>query len=323
MDAVQALAVQVRSKSLLTPDIALFELVDPEGRPLPAFEAGAHIDVTTPAGKIRQYSLCGRPGTSDRYEIAVLREAAGRGGSRAMHEQVRPGDRLTISPPRNHFPLAPQAQRSLLLAGGIGITPLLAMAHVLAADGRPFDLHYCARTAGHAAFAGTLRAAAFADRVHCHFDDGPPAQRLDLDRRLAAPAPGLHLYVCGPQGFMDAVLASARRQGWDESRLHYEFFKAPEAAPAAADAPFEVVVASTGQAFRVAPGQTVVTALAAHGLAIPTSCEQGVCGTCLTGIVEGVPEHRDLYLTDEEKACNDQFLPCCSRARSPRLVLAL
>lgn len=322
MDAVKTFKVRVLNKVLLTSEIAFFELISTDGSTLPTFEAGAHVDVKTPSGKTRQYSLCGNPQQVQRYEIAVLNETTGRGGSQSMHSAIQVGDELTISAPRNQFALTPDARRSLLFAGGIGITPILSMAQTLSQHRQDFALHYCNRTLARTAFVDRIRASAFADKVYFHFDDGAAEQRLDMGALLAASQPGVHLYVCGPQGFMDAVLTTARKQGWPEEQLHCEFFKAESHSKTPAES-FEVVLASSGQVIKVDAGQTVIAALAAQGVSVMTSCEQGVCGTCVTRVLEGEPDHRDLYLTTEEQACNDQFLPCCSRAKSPRLVLDL
>jgi vanillate O-demethylase ferredoxin subunit len=196
------------------------------------------------------------------------------------------------------------------------------MAQRLAADGADFVLHYCARSAERMAFAAELAAAPFAGCVHLHVDDGDPAQRLDAARLLAEPTPDTHLYVCGPSGFIEHVLGTAQGQGWDPAHVHREYFgAAPQAT--GADGRFDVRIASSGKTYTVAPDQSVVQALAPHGIEILTSCEQGVCGTCITRVLEGECDHRDLYFTDEEKAAHDQFTPCCSRARSAVLVLDL
>jgi vanillate O-demethylase ferredoxin subunit len=289
---------------------------------LPAFAAGSHVDVQIPGGITRQYSLCNDPAETHRYLIAVLHDAASRGGSQAMHDHVNEGDVLTISAPKNHFALAHDARSHLLLAGGIGVTPLLCMAERLANVGAEFEMHYCTRSPARTAFMQRIGSSAFAPRVHFHFDDGEAEQRLDMAALLAMPQAGRHLYVCGPKGFMDAVLGGARERGWPEAQIHYEFFGA-DVAPAAGDGAFEVKLASSGRVIPVPSDRSVVQALAAAGVSIATSCEQGVCGTCLTRVIEGVPDHRDLYLTPEEQATNDQFLPCCSRAKSGRLVLDL
>ncbi|HVR51449.1 MAG TPA: PDR/VanB family oxidoreductase [Pseudorhodoferax sp.] len=318
------LTVKVLRKTQEAQDIASFELARADGGPLPAFSAGSHIDVQVPGGKgplVRQYSLCNDDQDAHRYRIAVLRDAASRGGSAGMHEQVQEGDLLTIGTPRNHFPLV-RAERQLLLAGGIGVTPLLSMAQRLATVGADFALHYCTRSAARTAFRAEIAAAPWAPRVHLHFDDGDAAQKLDAARLLAAPAAGTHLYVCGPTGFIDHVVGTATAQGWDKANVHLEYFgAAPQ--DTSGDGSFEVRIASSGQTLRVAPDQTVTQALLAHGIEIMTSCEQGVCGTCITRVLQGECEHRDLYFTDAEKAANDQFTPCCSRAKGPLLVLDL
>jgi vanillate O-demethylase ferredoxin subunit len=313
--------LRIARKTVEATDICSFELVDTDGQTLPPFTAGAHVDVHLPNGLVRQYSLANDPGETHRYLIAVLRDAGSRGGSTAMHG-LEAGMSLPVSAPRNHFPLAEGATHSILLAGGIGITPILCMAERLDRLGASFALHYCSRSADRTAFAERIRAAAFASRVHFHHDDGPVRQALDAAATISAPREGMHLYVCGPSGFMDAMLSTARRQGWPEERLHREYF-AGAATATADDGAFEVQLASSGAVIRIAPDQSVASALAAAGVDVPVSCEQGVCGTCLTRVLDGTPDHRDMYLTDAEHARNDQFTPCCSRARSARLVLDL
>ena len=316
------LQVRVARKAVEAEGICSFELVSVDGAPLPAFSAGSHVDVQLPGGLTRQYSLCNDPRETHRYQIAVLRDAASRGGSVAMHDLVKEGDTLAISTPKNHFALAHEAKSHLLLAGGIGITPLLCMAERLANTGAAFEMHYCSRSRARTAFVERIAASSFAGRVHYHFDDGATVQKLDIPALLEAPQPGRHLYVCGPKGFMDVVLASARAAGWPEAQLHYEFFGA-EVAQKADDGSFEVLLASSGRIVVVPPDRTIVQALAAEGIAVATSCEQGVCGTCLTRVIEGTPDHRDMYLTPEEQAAGDQMLVCCSRAATARLVLDL
>ena len=316
------LTVRVACKTAEATDIATFELVDAQGDALPPFSAGAHIDVHLPNGLVRQYSLCNDSAETHRYLIGVLRDPASRGGSLAMHDLVNEGDILQISAPKNHFPLAHEARRSLLLAGGIGITPILCMAERLAISGAEFDLHYCTRSPARTAFRSRIQGSAFTSRVHFHFDDGDAAQKLDIAATLDKVEDGTHLYVCGPKGFMNAVLDTARAAGWPEAQLHYEFFAA-DVGPSDSDESFEVKLASSGRVIKVEKDKTIITALAAAGVEIPFSCEQGVCGTCLTRVLEGVPDHKDNYLTPEEQAANDQLLPCCSRAKSPMLVLDL
>jgi vanillate monooxygenase ferredoxin subunit len=316
------LKVRVVRKTAETAEISTYELVNLDDRPLPAFSAGSHIDVHLPNGLTRQYSLCNDPSEGHRYLIGVLRDAASRGGSQAMHEQVKEGDVLHISAPKNHFALAHEATHSVLMAGGIGVTPILCMAERLAMTQASFEMHYCTRSAERTAFRERITKSSFAPQVQFHFDDGAASQKLSLDGLLSPVRPGTHLYVCGPTGFMDWVLGSARAAGWPATQLHYEFFGA-EVAKSDADESFEVKLASSGRVVKVAKDQTVVQALAAAGIEVLTSCEQGVCGTCLTRVLEGEPDHKDMYLTPEEQAANDQFTPCCSRAKSKLLVLDL
>ena len=318
---MESLAVQVVRKVQEAQDIASFELARAGGAPLPAFSAGSHIDVQVPGGLTRQYSLCNDSGEQHRYRIAVLRDPASRGGSIAMHDAVHEGDVIHISEPRNHFPLH-HASRSLLFAGGIGVTPLLCMAQRLATIGADFTLHYCTRSPERTAFLEEISAAPFAGRVQFHFDSGPPEQKLDAKALLATPEAGTQLYVCGPPGFIEHVVGTAKASGWASEQIHLEYFgAAPQ--DTSGDRAFEVRIASTGKTYTVAAGQSVVKALQEHGVEILTSCEQGVCGTCITRVLDGEPDHRDMYFTEEEKAKNDQFTPCCSRARSKALVLDL
>lgn len=321
--ASATLQVRVARRTVEAQDIRGLELAAVDGKPLPAFSAGSHIDVHLPGGIVRQYSLCNDPAETHRYQIAVLRDPASRGGSAAVHDALQEGATLAISAPRNHFALAHAAPSHLLLAGGIGVTPILCMAERLAATQAAFQMHYACRSAERMAFAERIRGAAFATKVQLHFDEGAAEQRLDIAAVLASAAPGAHLYVCGPKGFMDAVLAAARTQGWAEDRLHWEFFAGADAGPRADDGRFEVKIASSGRVIAVLPDQTVVQALSAAGVEVMISCEQGVCGTCLTHVLDGEVDHRDAYLTPEEQAANDQFTPCCSRARSACLVLDL
>lgn len=317
-----ALKVRVARKAVEAVDICTFELVSTDGSALPAFAAGSHVDVQLPGGITRQYSLCNDPSESHRYLIGVLKDPGTRGGSKAMHELVNEGDELEISAPKNHFQLVHEAKRSVLMAGGIGITPILCMAERLAIAGADFELHYCTRSKDRTAFYARIQKSSFADKVKFHFDDGDPKQKIDLSTTLHSHPPGIHLYVCGPKGFMDAVLNMARVKGWNDDQLHYEFFSA-EVVKSDSDGSFQVKLASSGKIVVVPKDQTVVEALAAAGVEVQTSCEQGVCGTCLTRVLEGEPDHRDMYLMPEEQAANDQFLPCCSRSKSPMLVLDL
>lgn len=320
--STSTMAVRVARKATEAFDICTVELIDAKGGALPPFSAGSHIDVHLPNGLTRQYSLCNDPTESHRYLIAVLKDPATRGGSKAVHELVNEGDVLQISEPKNHFALAHHAKRSLLLAGGIGVTPILCMAERLALAGSDFEMHYATRSRERTAFYDRICAADFASRVAFHFDDGLPTQKLDMEDLLATPEEDTHLYVCGPKGFMDAVLSTARAKGWPESQLHYEFFGA-DLVKSGNDESFQVKLASSGRIVVIPKDMTVSDALREAGVDIPTSCEQGICGTCITRVLEGEPDHKDMFLTPQEQTANDQFTPCCSRSKSPMLVLDL
>lgn len=322
--SMQNLALNARAaaKHAEASDICTFELVATHGKPLPAFTAGAHIDVQVRDGLVRQYSLANNRSEANRYIIGVLREPASRGGSIAMHDTITVGDVLRISSPKNHFTLQPDARRSLLFAGGIGVTPILSMAEHLHDVGADFSMHYCSRSPSRTAFLARVKSSPLASRVHVHHDDGPDTQKLDLAAALGQVTVGTHIYVCGPGGFMDFVLAGARAAGWPQTQLHSEFFSG-DAQDVSGDTPFSVKLARSGRVITIPSDKSIVRALAEAGIDIPTSCEQGVCGTCLTRVVEGSPDHRDAYLTPEERDRNDQLLPCCSRSQSPQLVLDL
>jgi vanillate O-demethylase ferredoxin subunit len=318
---MNTLSVKVINKVKEADDIVSFELASADGCALPPFSAGSHIDVRIGNSLIRQYSLCNAPTERHRYLIAVLRDPHSRGGSKAMHDTVCVGDVLQISAPKNHFPLV-HGKRSLLFAGGIGVTPILCMAERLAQIRADFTMHYCTRSIERTAFLSRIGASSFADRIQHHFDAGPAEQKLDLPAVLATPDPGTHLYICGPGGFIEHVVDTAKHQGWPGHQIHLEYFGVT--APAtAADAEFAVKIASTGKLYTIAANKTVTEVLRAHGMDIPVSCEQGVCGTCITRVLDGMPDHRDVYFTEEEHARNDQFTPCCSRAKSQTLMLDL
>ena len=315
----ELLTVRIEAKAAVAQGVCALTLVAADGGALPAFTAGAHLDVHLPGGIVRQYSLSNDPAEAHRYVIGVLLDSHSRGGSRAVHEQLAPGQTLQVSAPKNHFPLAPQARRSLLIAGGIGITPILAMARQLAREDADFELHYAASSAERMAFRAEIESSAWAGVAHFHIGD----TRLDVEALLAAQDAHVHVYVCGPKRLIDAVTDAVKRQGWAGERVHHEFFAGAEPAAPGQNGAFEIQLARSGRIIPVAADRTAAEALIAAGVPLLTSCEQGVCGTCLTPVLAGEPEHRDLYLTPEEQAANDQFTPCCSRSRSPRLVLDL
>ncbi|WLI04520.1 PDR/VanB family oxidoreductase [Pseudomonas sp. FP597] len=316
------LQVKVVRKTREAEGVFSYEFAAISGQSLPAFSAGSHIDVHLPNGLVRQYSLCNHPDDLQHYQIGVLLDPASRGGSKAMHEQVSEGDHLKISEPRNLFPLTHAARRSVLFAGGIGITPILCMAERLAQIDANFTMHYCSRSEDRTAFVERIKQSHFAGQVSFHFDDLSPEQRLQAPKVLSGYTEGDHLYVCGPGGFMEFILSAAREAGWPEASLHREYFAAaPQQAGESGS--FEIQLASSGRRLVIPAERTVAEVLLEAGVDIPLSCEQGICGTCVTRVLEGEPDHRDMFLTPEEQARNDQFTPCCSRAKSTCLVLDL
>lgn len=319
--AIGTLQLQLRAVRMEAEGIHAFELANADGAPLPTTEAGAHVDVHLPGGLVRSYSLAGDPADRSRWTLGVLRDAKGRGGSQAMHDALRVGQIVTVGAPRNAFRLAEAGtqRHAVLLAGGIGITPLKAMAHSLAAMGRSFELHYCARSARHAAFTEALQALVPPGQLHFHFDHGDPAQGLDIAGLLREPAEGTHLYYCGPGGFMKACADASAH--WATGTVHSEHFKAPEPATprVMAEGSFEVRLARTGLTVQVSAEQTIVRAIELAGHRVPTSCLSGLCGACKVDYLEGEVDHQDYILSDDERQrC---MTLCVSRAKSPLLVL--
>lgn len=318
-ETIDVVVAEVRDEAQ---DIKSFRLEHARGAALPPFTPGSHVDVHLGEGLVRQYSLCSACTDASCYRIAVKKEPQSRGGSRAMHERVRAGDRIAIAGPRNNFALADDAQHSILIAGGIGITPLLSMALHLHAQRRSFELQYFSRSLDHTAFHALLSRPDFASRVGFHYALEPDTVRAYMRKHLWHRQEGAHLYLCGPRAFMDLVEQTAAVT-WPPESVHLEYFQADPASLAGPRATFVVRLARSGKECIVPPDQSIVRALEACGVYVETSCEQGVCGTCLTGVLEGVPDHRDVFLTDEEHAAGDRMMPCVSRARSDVLVLDL
>ncbi|NKQ56988.1 oxidoreductase [Amycolatopsis sp. K13G38] len=314
--------VQVASIVDAARDIRMFRLVRPSGAALPFAAPGSHIDVWTPGGPVRQYSLC-EPGTLDGYTIAVKLERPSRGGSAAMH-RVRERDMLEIGPPRDAFPLAGDARGHVLIAGGIGITPILAMARHLAASAAAFELHHFVRSVDHAAFHDVLTGPGLGahSRVHAGLDPASTAAALADLIGDHARRDGAHLYCCGPAPLMQAARDTALALGWPPDSLHEERFTAAPAFPSG-DNGFRVVLASSGREVEVGAGDSVLDALGRAGIDVDSSCEQGICGTCVTGVLDGEVDHRDQYLTDEEKAAGETMCLCVSRCRGTHLTLDL
>jgi phthalate 4,5-dioxygenase reductase subunit len=295
--------------------ISLFELRHPEGADLQKFTAGAHLSVRVPNGLIRKYSLCNAPDERDRYCIAVKRESHEESGSTSLIEQTTAGDTLRVSAPRNNFALAKSPAGYTFIAGGIGITPIMSMIrHLANSSTTPFKLYYCTRSSEATPFREELAAPPFKSKVVLHHDDGDPARCLDLWPILERPKG--HVYCCGPRPMMQAVRDFTGH--WSPSAMHFEAFSEP-ARRKAEDRPFRVQLARSGEVVEVPVGTTILEALRAHGLDVPSSCESGTCGTCRTRLISGEADHRDLVLSEHEHA--DTIMVCVSRARDDELVI--
>lgn len=312
-----SLTLRIAAITALTDRISQFDLGTSDGAHLPEWQPGAHIRVALPGGGDRAYSLIRFPGAAQAgYRIAVQREDGGKGGSKFMHGRA-PGDTLTVAPPKCDFPLA-QAP-ALLLAGGIGITPMISMATALQEAGTSFALHSCGRSRGVMAYADSL-AAAFGPALHLHCDDDP-ATAPDLAAIIAGLGPDRHLYICGPRGMIDAARALAEGAGIPPDRVHVELFD--NASATAGDTAFEVELASTKQVFTIPPGRSIIEVLEGAGIDLTYDCQRGDCGICQTAVISGTPDHRDVVLTEAERASGKIMQICVSRAKSPRLVLDL
>lgn len=311
------LQVVVTDKSMLSVAVCQLTLASEDGTVLPSWSAGAHIDVLLENDLIRQYSLCGEPG-SDKYQIAVLLDPNSRGGSRYIHNNVQAGDTLTISIPRNHFGLDTSASPCWFFAAGIGITPIVSQVEACQQKQRPYKVVYAVSSDESAIYAERL-----GNPTHVHlYSKKAFKQRLSIAACFEQVAPDTHVYVCGPNAFIEDVLAGAKQAGLPGLQIHREYFNASDAASAPGGA-FEVEIASTGEVYRVEEDSTILSTLEEHGVFVPVSCEEGVCGTCVTGLKAGEADHRDVFLTDEEKADNKLITVCCSRAKSARLLLDL
>jgi ferredoxin-NADP reductase len=299
----------VRARTPLAAGVLGLRLAHPAGEPLPAWEPGAHIDLHLEPGLVRSYSLCGDPADRATWDIAVLREPSGRGGSAHIHDRVSSGDKIHVTGPRNNFPLLP-ADRYRFIAGGIGITPLLPMT---AAVRSPWHLTYGGRS---------RESMAFLDRLPAHVDIRPHDRygRMDLADALGPPTPGTAIYCCGPASLLDAV-AEYCADGWAAGTLHIERFAI--APPARANHEFDVELALDGRTLTIPAGRSILSVLEEAGIPVMSSCREGTCGTCETEVLAGIPEHRDALLTPPEQAANDVMFVCVSRARTPVLRLLL
>lgn len=310
--------VIVVKKTFETNKVVSLELASPSGKKLPVFTPGSHIDVQLAESITRQYSLMQVPENNKHWMISVLKEENSRGGSSAVHSTIKEGDLLTISEPRNFFTLMERAAETLLFAGGIGITPLLCMAEALNKKKLPFTLNYSSRSHEDIAFRSRIENSSWSSHANLYFDEDT-SSTLDLNSSIGQPDAKKHLYVCGPQGYIEWILSKASELGWQDENLHREYFSNTETAVSTDS--FLLRIASDGKELVVPSDKTVAEVLLDAGYEVALSCEQGVCGSCLTGILEGTPQHNDMFLTNKEKEENSCFTPCCSRAISTLLVV--
>ena len=318
-----ALTVVVREIRVETPLIKSFRL-EPLSGSLPGFEPGAHIRVLLPSGGDRAYSLINFDpqsdfsGDSGHYRIAVRLEEESTGGSAFMHGLAQ-GAELQIMPPKNDFQLVSGKEPVMFIAGGIGITPIIAMIAELQRKNRGFELHYSGRSRGSLAFVGELSDLA-GERLSEHYDDEPDTA-LDLAACIGALPLNAQIHVCGPKGMIEAVKRIAKASGFGEGNVHFELFT-NQAAASSGEA-FEIELASTGEVLPVPAGKSIIEVLEEAGHDVLYDCQRGDCGICQTAVISGEPDHRDVVLSDDEKATGRVMQICVSRARSPRLVLDL
>jgi len=308
--------LRVTRNETIAEGINLLEFRDPQGGALPQFSAGAHIAVRVPNGLLRKYSLCNDPAERDRYLIAVKREVNGRGGSCNLIDAVKSGDELTVTAPVNDFGLPPRAQDFLFIAGGIGVTPMMAMIRQVIAEKKRFRLFYCSRSPETTAFRDELSAPEFRNMVTIHYDQGDTSRSLDLRPILAERKNREHLYCCGPRPLMEAVRAMTDH--WSPTAVHFEAFSEAETHKAD-DKPFKVRLTRSGAVLDVPTDRTILEVLREHGLDVPSSCETGTCGTCRTKLLAGVADHRDLVLAEHER--KDTIMICVSRARGNEITI--
>ncbi len=308
--------VHVARKTSAGEGVCSLELTPVSGT-LPSFQPGAHIDISLPNGLTRQYSLINSPLETDRYIIGVKRENPSQGGSEVIHDTVREGDLLAISEPRNNFPLRRDAESTLFIAGGIGITPLLSMSAALNNQNLDFAFHYFTQNRAQRAFPERLDL--LGSRLTSHLNLSPQQTSAEIAGILASPSADRQVYICGPGPMLDAARSIAEKQGWDEKAIHFEYFKNTREIDDSSS--FEIALARSAMTLQVPAGQTILSVLRENGVDMPASCQQGACGTCLATVLEGEPDHQDVYLSRSEKDRGDRILTCISRAKSKRLVL--
>lgn len=313
--------VRVKSITEEAEGIHSFVLVPLPGQELPPFTAGSHIDVHMRAGLVRSYSLVNSSAERNRYVLGVARSVDGRGGSNHMFDQVRVGQTLKVSAPRNNFALNEDAPHSVLIAGGIGITPIWCMLQRLQSLGRSWTLHYCARSRANAAFIDAIERLAQDSRgeLVLHFDDEAGGARPDLAGAVAHAGPDSHLYCCGPQPMLDAFQKAT--SGRPAECVHVEYFSAQE--EMALDGGFQVILAQSGKTVEVCQGKSILDALLEAGVDVQYGCMQGVCGSCEVPVLAGTPDHRDSILTAAARESNKTIMVCCSGAKSSTITLDL
>jgi ferredoxin-NADP reductase len=299
-----------------TPSVKTLYLARIDGTPIGKYTPGAHIDVVGPTAITRQYSLCSTPDAEETFAVAVKRDENSRGGSVALHS-LCVGDRLQISPPRNLMRIAEDARRHVLIAAGIGITPMLSMARYMDVHGIAFDLHYFARSAAEAPFLPMLQEKC-PEKLHAHLGMARDRQEPVLDDALRSAQPDTHVYTCGPAAFMDKVLAVAQKYV-PENNVHFENFHAVELAGDGPDVAFDVEL--DGETYHVPADRSIVEVLDENGCDIDTSCQEGICGTCIMTVLQGTPDHRDNVLSNSEKASGEVIAVCVSRTTDPKMVL--
>ncbi|MDN5844198.1 MAG: PDR/VanB family oxidoreductase, partial [Alcaligenaceae bacterium] len=312
--------LEVVAAEAVTPDIVHLRLKSPAGHALPSWTAGSHIDIECgDTGLSRQYSLCGNLENTDEWEVAVLRDPDSRGGSEWICRYATAGAKLRLRGPRNHFHLNEGAERLMLVAGGIGITPIMAMAQRARALGKDYELHYSCASRSHAAFLDTLREL-HGNRLHLHVSD--EGTRCDFDQLLAEPDDMTDIHACGPARMLNALQTAADGAGWRPYALHVEHFvtDAPKLDPDK-EISFEVELRNTGLTLQVPADKTVLQVLNAANVDVQCDCEEGLCGTCEVAVLEGDIDHRDVVLNPAEREANNRMMSCCSRSRSGRLVL--
>ena len=316
--AAGLIEVKLTNIETVARDTNVYTFRKPDVGKLPPYKPGAHIDIHLPNGLTRQFSLLNPDANPESYIVAIKLDAASRGGSRYIFDELKVGHTLKISAPRNNFPLVENAERVVLFAGGIGITPIWCMAQELAAQNRPWELYYSCRSRADTAFLATLEKFA-PEQVHLHFDDEADGKFLDLAAAIAGAPANAHFYCCGPNPMLKAFEAAAA--GRPRSHVHVEYFTPKEEAKADELGGFWVELARSGEEYFIPPGRKVLEVLFEAGVDVDYSCELGICGECVTRVISGEPIHHDAVLSEEEQATNERVMICCCGCKSERLVL--